>query len=86
MKEIVIPQAFVSALPALGNSFVGTVKNTAVAFTVGVVEILSQSKILAAQGFNYMEAYIAAGMVYWMLILVLDFLQKKLEKRACRFL
>ena len=86
MKEIVIPQAFVSALPALGNSFVGTVKNTAVAFTVGVVEILSQSKILAAQGFNYMEAYIAAGMVYWVLILVLDFLQKKLEKRACRFL
>lgn len=86
MKEVVIPQAFVSALPSLGNCFVGTVKNTAVAFTVGVVEILSQSKVLAARGFNYMEAYIAAGMVYWMLIVVLDILQKKLEKRVCRFL
>lgn len=86
MKEVVIPQAFVSSLPALGNSFVGTVKNTAVAFTVGVVEILSQSKVLAARGFNYMEAYIAAGIVYWMLIIVLDLLQKQLEKRVCRFL
>ena len=86
MKEIVIPQAFVSALPALGNSFVGTVKNTAVAFTVGVVEILSQSKIMAARGFNYMEAYIAAGIVYWILIVALDAIQKRVEKRACRFL
>ncbi len=86
MKEVVIPQAFVSSLPALGNSLVATVKNTAVAFTVGVVEILSHSKVLAARGFNYMEAYIAAGIVYWMLILLLDVFQKQLEKRACRFL
>lgn len=86
MKEIIIPQAFVSALPALGNTFVGTVKNTAVAFTVGVVEILSSAKILAARGFNYMEAYIAAGIVYWILIVCLDYIQKKIEKRSYRFL
>ena len=60
MKEVVVPQAFVSSLPALGNSLFATIKNTAVAFTVGVVEILSQSKILGARGFNYMEAYVAA--------------------------
>lgn len=86
MKEVVVPQAFVCSLPALGNSLVATVKNTAVAFTVGVVEILSQSKVLAARGFNYMEAYIAAGIVYWILILFLDVLQKQLEKRTSVFL
>ena len=86
MTQVVIPQAFVSILPALGNTFVGAVKNTAIAFTIGVVEILSESKILAARGFNYMEAYIAAGIVYWILILTIDLVQKRLEKRVCKFL
>lgn len=86
MTQVVIPQAFVSILPALGNTFVGAVKNTAIAFTIGVVEILSESKILAARGFNYMEAYIAAGIVYWVLILAIDLVQKRLEKRVCKFL
>lgn len=86
MREVVVPQAFVTALPSLGNSLVGTIKNTAVAFTIGVVEILSQSKVLGAVGFNYMEAYIAAGLVYWVLILFVDLCQKQVEKRICRFL
>lgn len=86
MTQVVIPQAFVSILPALGNTFVGAIKNTAIAFTIGVVEILSESKILAARGFNYMEAYIAAGIVYWILILAIDLVQKRLEKRVCKFL
>ena len=33
-----------------------------------------------------MEAYIAAGIVYWILIVALDAIQKRVEKRACRFL
>lgn len=86
MTQVVIPQAFVSILPSLGNTFVGAVKNTAIAFTIGVVEILSESKILAARGFNYMEAYIAAGIVYWILILAIDLVQNRLEKRVCKFL
>lgn len=86
MRQIVVPQAFVSSLPALGNNLVGTIKNTAVAFTIGVVEILSEGKMLGARGFNYMEAYVAAGLVYWGLILLVDLCQKQLEKRVCRFL
>lgn len=86
MTQVVIPQAFVSILPSLGNTFVGAVKNTAIAFTIGVVEILSEAKIMAAREFNYMEAYVAAGIVYWILILLVDILQKRLEKRAFKFL
>lgn len=86
MKEIVVPQAFVSIFPSLGNALVGTIKNTAVAFTIGVVEILSQAKIAAASGFNFMEAYIAAGIVYWLLIVCVDLVQKRLEVKIYRFL
>ena len=86
MKEIIVPQAFISIFPSLGNALVGTIKNTAVAFTIGVVEILSQAKIAAAIGYNFMEAYIAAGIVYWLLIVCVDLIQKQLEVRIYRFL
>lgn len=84
--EIIIPQAFISIFPSLGNTLVGSIKNAAVAFTIGAVDILSQAKISAAKGYNYMEAYIAAGIVYWLLIVFIDKIQKLLEKRVYRHL
>ncbi len=84
--EIIIPQAFISIFPSLGNTLVGSIKNAAVAFTIGAVDILSQAKISAAKGYNYMEAYIAAGIVYWLLIVFVDKIQKLLEKRVYRHL
>ena len=77
LREVILPQALVSSLPALGNTFVGTVKNTAIAFTIGVVEILSQSKVLAAKGFN---------LVYWVLIAVLDLILQKIELKVNKFM
>ena len=50
------------------------------------MEILSQAKIAAAIGYNFMEAYIAAGIVYWLLIVCVDLIQKQLEIRIYRFL
>lgn len=84
--EIIIPQAFISIFPSLGNTLVGSIKNAAVAFTIGAVDILSQAKISAAKGYNYMEAYIAAGLVYWLLIVFIDKIQKLQEKRVYKHL
>ena len=38
-KEIILPQAFVAAFPSLGNSFIMMIKNTAIGFTIGVVDL-----------------------------------------------
>nr|WP_255804780.1 amino acid ABC transporter permease [Treponema putidum] len=86
MKEIILPQAFVASLPSLGNAFVGMIKSTAVGFTIGVVELLSQAKIMGAASFNFFESYVAAGIVYWLIIIVIDHLQKILEKRVYKYL
>ncbi|EMB25205.1 His/Glu/Gln/Arg/opine family amino ABC transporter, permease, 3-TM region [Treponema denticola SP33] len=86
MKEIILPQAFVASLPSLGNAFVGMIKSTAVGFTIGVVELLSQAKMMGAAALNFFESYVAAGIVYWLIIIVIDHLQKKLEKRVCKYL
>ena len=81
-KEIILPQAFIAAFPALGNS----IKNTAIGFTIGVVDILAQAKILAASTLNFFEAYISVGVVYWIVLVVIDKILKHMEARICKYL
>src|SRR5699024_4931072 len=42
MRGIVLPQAVRNALPATGNMFIGLIKNSSLAFTIGVTELLAQ--------------------------------------------
>ena len=85
-KEVILPQAFVTAFPALGNSFISMIKNTAIGFTIGVIDLLAQAKILAASSLNFFEAYIAVGIVYWIVLVVLDRLLRYMETKICRYL
>ena len=85
-KEIILPQAFVAAFPSLGNSFIMMIKNTAIGFTIGVVDILAQAKVLAASSLNFFEAYISVGVVYWIILVLIDKLLKYIESKICRYL
>lgn len=85
-KEIILPQAFVAAFPSLGNSFIMMIKNTAIGFTIGVVDILAQAKILAASSLNFFEAYISVGVVYWIVLVVIDKILKYIESKICKYL
>ena len=85
-REIVFPQAFVVALPGLGNAFISMIKSTAMGFTIGVVELLAKAKIGSARSYCYLESYVAVGLIYWAMMLVISFLQKKLEARLGRYL
>ncbi len=84
--EIILPQAFIAAFPSLGNSFIGMVKNTAIGFTIGVIEMLSQAKILGGSSLRFMEAYIAVGIVYWGMLVLINRILKRMEVRICKHL
>lgn len=85
-KEVILPQAFVASFPALGNSFISMIKNTAIGFTIGVVDLLAQAKIYAASTLNFFEGYIAVGIVYWVVLVVIDRLLRYVESKICRYL
>lgn len=80
MRRIVIPQAFRVALPGLSNSFIGLIKGSSLGFTIGVIELMSEAKLISAKNFRVMEAYIAVLIVYWVVIAILTKCQKLLEK------
>lgn len=80
--KIVLPQVIKRILPAMGNEIITLVKDTSLAFAIGVAEMFSTAKALAAREAN-MLPYLLAGLFYWVfnmvVELVLNFAEKKLD-------
>lgn len=66
-RRIIFPQALTVLLPISLTVYLGNIKGMSVAFMIGVVDIMSQAKLCSALNFGYVEAYLAAAVVYWVL-------------------
>ncbi|WP_095125266.1 cystine ABC transporter permease [Pseudomonas sp. Irchel s3a12] len=84
LRRAILPQAMRTALPALGNSFISLVKDTAQAATIQVPELLRQAQLISARNFEIFTMYLSAALLYWILASVLAHLQNKLEERVNR--
>ncbi len=82
--HITLPQAARVALPVLGNEFVALVKNSSMAFTLGVREIMAEASLLGTSSSNYMEAYLDAFIIYFILCKVITLGQRALERALSR--
>jgi polar amino acid transport system permease protein len=71
MRRVILPQAVRVMVPPTGNEFIAMLKNTSVAFAIGVVELLNAAKIQAAANFKVMELYTVAA--FWYLVVVTGF-------------
>lgn len=85
LKRIVLPQAFVIMLPNLGNSLISLLKDTSLAFSISIVDMMSQAKIVGAQGFNFFEVYIVVALLYWVICIAIENSFKLIESRVKRY-
>lgn len=83
-RKIIIPQAIRVIIPPAGNTFVGLLKETSLAFSIGVTEIFGAGKLLATENFEYFDVYLVVGIWYVIMIYVYTLLQKLLERRLAR--
>ncbi len=81
MIRVTLPQALLVALPILGNTLISLLKNTSLAFTVAVQDIMGAAKVASGRNLRYFEVYIAAAIVYWAVCLIIEFATKKLENK-----
>lgn len=81
MRRIVLPQAFLIALPNMGNLFISLIKDTSLAFMITVVEIMGQAKIIGGRHLHYFEVYLAAAVIYWVCCIVIEKALAYLERR-----
>jgi His/Glu/Gln/Arg/opine family amino acid ABC transporter permease subunit len=85
LRRIVLPQATRVAVPPLSNTLISLVKDTSLASTILVTELLRQAQIIAAPRFEFFALYGTAAVYYWVICLVLSFGQARIERRLERY-
>ncbi len=83
-RRIIIPQATRNAIPATGNTFIGLIKETSLAFTLGVTEIFANGKMAASASLKFFETYLAVAIVYWVITVIYSLLQRVLEHKLSK--
>ena len=68
LARIILPQALVRTLPAIGSLLSITIKDTAIASVIAVPELMRQSETVAGQSFQPIEVYTFAMLVYFVLL------------------
>lgn len=81
MIHIIIPPAFKTALPALFNQFIISVKDTALLSIIAVSETTHMAQNYAALSFNMIPTYTTLAIFYLAILSVLIIAQKKIEKK-----
>lgn len=77
--RVIVPQALVEAIPDFLNSYMVIIKALSLAFLITVVDIFAKGKILGAMTFRYLEAFLAAALIYWLISASLTFMINKYE-------
>ena len=84
LRRIILPQAARVAVPPLSNTLISLVKDTSLASTILVTELLRTAQIAAAPTFEFFALYGTAAVYYWVICLALSFLQARVERRLER--
>lgn len=79
--RVIVPQALVEAIPDFMNAYMVILKALSLAFLISVVDIFAQAKIIGAMTFRYLEAFVAAALIYWFICASLTYLMNKYEMR-----
>ena len=78
--KIVLPQVIKRIMPAMGNEIITLVKDTSLAFVLGIAEMFSVAKAISASEVS-MVPYALAALIYWVFCLLIEFILNRVEKR-----
>lgn len=85
LTRIILPQATRTAVPPLSNTFISLVKDTSLASSIMVTELLRRAQEIAAPSYEFLALYSLAAVIYWVICTALSFAQQRLEQRLGRY-
>ena len=85
IRRIVLPQAFRTAFPTLGNSLISMVKDTSLAANITVTEMFMTTQRIVARTYEPLLLYVEVALIYLIFCTVLTKLQTSGEKRLERY-
>ncbi len=81
MTKIIIPQAIKNILPALGNEFVMMIKETSLASTFYIGELMTVNSTIKSATYKSIEPLVIVGLIYFIVTYTLSKLVKYMERK-----
>ena len=81
LRLVILPQAIKNILPAIGNQFVYVLKMSSLVSIIGIGDLTRKANELVVTTYRPLEIYTFLILEYLILILVVSFLVRKLEKK-----
>ena len=72
--QVMLPQAAVIALPNFGNSVINLMKESALAYTIGLIDLLGRTNLIISKNYGAygVELYVACLLIYWGLSFLIE--------------
>ncbi len=78
--HVIFFQALKVATPSLSNTFISLFKETSLAAVVTIAEVFRIAQQKANASYDFLPIYLEAALIYWLFCLVLEAVQKRMEK------
>lgn len=83
MRDIILPQAFKNILPALGNQFIGNVKDSSLVSVLGITDLMYQAQTVRGSTALGLQPILVASGLYlimtWLLNRVLSYGERRMS-------
>ena len=77
---VLLPMAYRIILPPLTSEFLNIIKNSAVALTIGLMELTARARAMQEFSFQVFEAFTAATIIYIMINIIVTVAMRRLER------
>lgn len=84
MQKIILPQAIRTMIPSIINQFIITVKDTSILSVIGFPELVLAAKNVQANTFLAFQTWTIVGIMYLVVITILSYAAKLVERRMNR--
>ena len=77
---VLLPMAYRIILPPLTSEFLNIIKNSAVALTIGLMELTARARAMQEFSFQVFEAFTAATVIYIVINIIVTFAMRRVER------
>ncbi|OUS39430.1 amino acid ABC transporter permease ['Osedax' symbiont bacterium Rs2_46_30_T18] len=85
-QKVILPQAMRLIVPPTGNQFIAMLKDSSLVSVVGVWDIMFIARTQGRADFKILEMLITASIIYWMMSMLLEVLQNRIESHYAKSL
>lgn len=85
LTRIIIPQLVPIVMPSVVNWITGTLKGISMISVIGLYEIMNGALVPCIQTYSYVEGYMAAAIIYWILVVIIEQVCKRVEIRGGKY-